>query len=388
MQGLIHKETFKYFKRLFKNTDSVLICSVILVSLAGLFTMSSFTPIEGRFFERQIIWIIISISAFFFSSMTDWSFLRRTRVIVFLFTASVVMLSMLFIFGSSTKGAISWFNFGTFSFQPIDPIKLVVIIILSKYFSKRHIEIANIRHILISGAYSFIIFFLVFLQPDFGSAVIIFLLWLGMVLVSGISKKHLLAVALLGVVSFGGLWLFVFRDYQKDRIVNFIYPLADIRGSGYNAYQSVIAVGSGQIFGKGIGYGTQSKLQFLPEYETDFIFAAFAEEWGFVGVLLLLTVYGIIFWRMLFLASRGNTNFETLFGLGLTLLFFIHAFVHIGTNIGLLPVTGNTMPFMSYGGSHLLTEYIGLGMLCGMSRSLRPAHRSYVSNEMVGISQK
>jgi rod shape determining protein RodA len=303
-----------------------------------------------------------------------------------LFGISVGLLSLLFVLGSVFKGAKSWFNLGVFSFQPVDLVKLVVILILAKYFSRRHIEIANIRHILVSGFYIFVIFTLVFLQPDFGSAIIIFFVWLGMVLVSGISKKHLLLVFLIGALVFGGLWLFVFKPYQKDRIRNFVNPLTDIHGSGYNAYQSKIAVGSGEIFGKGIGYGTQSKLLFLPEYETDFIFAAFAEEWGFLGVMLLFTLYGIVFWRMLSIASKGATNFEILFGIGLTILFLVHSVIHIGMNMGLLPVTGNTLPFMSYGGSHLLSEFLGLGILMGMKSSARVVHKDVARNELLGIS--
>lgn len=373
-----------------RNIDWILFASVFLVCLAGLFTMNSFSSIgttatSSRFFERQSIWLLISVIVFFISSQIDWGFLKNTKIIVILFALSVGLLSLLFVLGSVSKGAQSWFNFGAFSFQPTDPVKLVVILILAKYFSRRHIEIANIRHILVSGFYVFVIFLLVFLQPDFGSAIIIFFVWLGMVLVSGISKKHLFAVFMIGLLAFGGLWFFVFRPYQKDRIKTFIHPLTDIRGSGYNAYQSMVAVGSGQIFGKGIGYGTQSKLQFLPEYETDFIFAAFAEEWGFFGVLLLFALYGIIFWRMLLISSRGGTNFEILFGAGLTILFLVHIIIHVGMNIGLLPVTGNTLPFMSYGGSHLLAEFFGLGILMGMRRSSRAVHRDLASNEMVGV---
>ena len=167
--------------------------------------------------------------------------------------------------------------------------------------------------------------------------------------------------------------------------MNFIHPLTDIRGSGYNAYQSTIAVGSGELLGKGIGYGTQSKLQFLTEYQTDFIFAAFAEEWGFTGVLLLFTMYGLIFWRILHIAFRGGSNFEILFGVGIFILLFIHSFIHIGMNIGLLPVTGNTLPFMSYGGSHLLTEFLGLGILIGMRKSSRTVHKTVAQNELVGV---
>ena len=371
-------------RNLFKNIDWILFCSVFLIACAGLVTMNSFAG-SSTIFERQTIWLVISTVSFFGMSLVDWGFLKNTRIIITLFALSTAILLLLFVFGSVFKGAQSWFNFGTFSFQPVDVVKLVVVLLLAKYFSRRHMEIANIRHILVSGFYVFVVFALVLLQPDFGSAIIIFLLWLGMVLVSGISKKHLLAVFLVGLVSFGVLWLFVFQPYQKTRIKSFIHPLTDIRGSGYNAYQSTIAVGSGELLGKGIGYGTQSKLQFLPEYQTDFIFAAFAEEWGFVGVMLLFTLYGIIFWRMLRISFRGVGNFEILFGVGLTILFLIHTIIHIGMNIGLLPVTGNTLPFMSYGGSHLLAEFVGLGILMGMKRGGRAVHKDIASNEMVGV---
>lgn len=374
----------RFYSALFSDIDWILFFAVLMVSLAGLVSMNSFA-ISSRFFERQIIWLVLSLLVFFITSTINWSFLKNTRIIMILFAISVGLLFLLFAVGSVFKGAQSWFDLGAFSFQPADPIKLVVILILAKYFSRRHIEIANIRHILVSGFYVFIIFILVFLQPDFGSAIIIFFSWLGMVLISGISKKHLLTVFFVGLLAFVGLWLFVFKPYQKDRIRNFINPLANVRGSGYNAYQSTIAVGSGQLFGKGIGYGTQSKLQFLPEYQTDFIFATFAEEWGFVGVSLLFILYGIIFYRMLTISFFGVGNFEILFGVGLTLLFLIHTIIHVGMNIGLLPVTGNTLPFMSYGGSHLVTEFFGLGILMGMRKSARTVHKDTTSNEMVGV---
>jgi rod shape determining protein RodA len=368
----------------FKNIDWLLFGGVCLISLAGLFTMNSFVG-NGGFFDKQIIWLCFAVCIFFATSFIDWSFLKNTKIIISFFIGSVALLSALFIFGSIFKGAQSWFNFGAFSFQPVDPIKLVVILILAKYFSRRHIEIANIRHILVSGFYVFIIFLLVLLQPDFGSAIIIAFLWLGMVLVSGISKKHLLIVFCCGLLSFVTLWFFVFAPYQKNRIKTFIHPLTDVRGTGYNAYQATIAVGSGQVFGKGIGYGTQSKLQFLPEYQTDFIFAAFAEEWGFFGVILLFILYGIVFWRIMKISMRGGGNFQVLFGIGLCILFLVHTIIHIGMNLGLLPVTGNTLPFMSYGGSHLITEFVGLGMLMGMNRSSRTTHKDIDSNEVVGM---
>ena len=372
-----------YIQRI-RSIDWWMLGSAIVISIAGLVTMSSFTG-ENSFFEKQIIWIVISVCFFLVLSMVDFRFLRRTNVIMGLFIFSCIVLIALFPFGSVFKGAKSWFNLGFFALQPSDPIKIVVILILAKYFTRRHVEIAHIRHIFVSGIYAFIIFFLVLLQPDFGSAIIIFSIWFGMVLVSGISKKHLLAVFVVGVVSFSMLWLFVFQTYQKQRIMTYVHPLADIRGSGYNAYQSTIAVGSGQIFGKGIGFGTQSKLAFLPEYQTDFIFAAFSEEWGFVGVVLLFILFGILFYRILRASFQGDSNFETLFGLGVLVLFFSHVIIHVGMNIGVLPVTGTTIPFMSYGGSHLLTEFVALGILSGMSGYKRTVHREVMSQSSVVI---
>lgn len=369
-------------KNIFKNIDWLLFFCVLVISLFGLVTMNSFVG-PSNYFNRQIVWISVSALVFIFSSLVDWSFLKNSKVIVTLFLGSTALLLSLFILGSVFKGAQSWFDLGAFSFQPVDIVKLVVILLLSKYFSRRHIEIANLRHILVSGFYVFIVFLLVLLQPDFGSAIIIFSVWFGMVMVSGISKKHLFLVFLTGSLVFGGLWLFAFKPYQKARIMTFLNPLTDIRGTGYNAYQSTIAVGSGQLFGKGVGYGTQSKLQFLPEYQTDFIFSAFAEEWGFVGVLILFTLYGIVFWRILKIAFEGSGNFEILFGLGLAILFFVHAFIHVGMNIGLLPVTGNTLPFMSYGGSHLMSEFFGLGILMGLRKSGRSVHKDMATkNEL------
>ncbi len=366
------------------NIDWVLFFAALFIALAGLVTMNSFNG-ENFFFTRQITFLAVSIGVFFVCSLVDFRFLRKTWVVVSLFVASCALLTILFVIGHVSRGAQSWFRLGSFSFQPSDPIKLVVILILAKYFSRRHIEIAHIRHILVSGFYAFVIFILVLLQPAFGSAMIVFTIWFGMVLVSGISKKHLLAVFLIGLVAFSFLWFYMFKDFQKQRIINFLHPLADIRGSGYHAYQSTIAVGSGMLVGKGVGYGTQSRLQFLPEYHTDFIFAAFAEEWGFIGAMLLFVLFGVVIWRILRIGLRGESNFEMLYAMGVAILLMSHFVINVGMNIGLLPVTGITVPFMSYGGSHLLTEFMALGILMGMRRYGRPAHKDVMKNEFLGI---
>ena len=331
-----------------------------------------------------MIAIAVSVIVFFAASIVDLRFLRSTWFSVTLFLISTGLLMALFTLGKISHGAQSWFSFGTFSFQPSDLAKVALIIILAKYFSRRHIEIANIRHILVSGIYTFILFVLVIMSPDLGSAVIIFLIWLGMVMVSGISKKHLLAMIAIVAVAFALLWSFGFKEYQKDRIRNFINPLGDIHGAGYNAYQSTIAVGSGGILGKGVGYGTQSRLKFLPEYQTDFIFAAFAEEWGLVGIVILFTLYGIVIWRIVKNSMNSANNFEMLFGAGVAIYFIVHIAINVGMNLHLLPVTGTPLPFMSYGGTHLLTEFLALGILMSMRHTARPAHRDAVKNEFIG----
>ena len=364
--------------------DVTLFVAMVCVLVAGLLTMSSF---EGHdsYFWKQGLWMIITLSAFLFVSRFEYRFLKQTRTVLFLYISVLAVLILLFLMGHVSKGAQSWFQFAGVAFQPADLMKLALIIVLAKYFSRRHVEIANIRHIIISGIYAFIPFVLVVLQPDFGSAMVLFAIWFGMVLVSGISKKHLFAVIAIGVITFSLAWKLVFKPYQKARIMNFIYPLQDIRGTGYNAYQSTIAVGSGGLLGKGIGYGTQSRLNFLPEYKTDFIFAAYAEEWGFVGAVLLLIFYFIILYKLATYALVGDTTFEALFTYGVLIWFLTHIAINIGMNLGIMPVTGIPLPLMSYGGSHLLAEGIALGIAAAMHRYARSGHKYQMSNEFVGL---
>ncbi len=374
-------------EKVLKRIDWLLVFFILPVVAGGLVTMKSFTPAEssGDFFGRQIIWVAISFAVFLIFSFIDFRFLKRTDVLVFLFLLLSGILLLLVVVGSTGGGPKSWFNFGLFSFQPVDLMKLVLVLVLAKYFSRRHVEIRDFKHIFISGLYAFIPLILVLAQPDFGSAMVIMFIWFGMVLVSGISKKHLLLVFLSGAVIFAGLWLFAFEPYQKARIYTFINPMSDIHKTGYNVFQSTVAVGSGQVLGKGLGFGTQSRLKFLPVPQSDFVFAAYAEEWGFVGSILILILYCLIIWRILWNASLGATNFEILFGLGIAIFFIGHILVNVGMNLGLMPVTGIPLPFMSYGGSHLLAEFAGLGILMSMRRYGRSAHRDDVKNEFLGV---
>lgn len=376
-----------FFSKIFSRKTSIdwtFFSAALLVVLFGLITMSTFTG-NNLFLKKQIISLFVALGAFFLATRMDTDILKRTNVLVALFLFVSFLLLVLFGLGHVAKGAQSWFKIGLFAFEPVDAMKLVLILVLAKYFSRRHVEIAHFRHILVSGVYAFIPFVLVLFQPDFGSAMIIFFVWFGLILVSGISKKHLALVFLSGAIVFGGLWMSILKPYQKARILTFVHPLSDIRGTGYNAYQSTIAIGSGQWLGKGVGYGTQSRMRFLPEYQTDFIFSAFAEEWGLVGVAILFVLFFVIVGRILVVAQVLATNFEILYAIGVAILIIAPFVVNIGMTIGLLPVTGVAVPFMSYGGSHLLIEFIALGLLVSMKKGSRPAHPSALKNEFLGV---
>lgn len=373
-------------KDFFKKTsvDYFLLLGIFPLLVASLTTLNSFTG-QGGQFNHQLLWIIISLIIFFALSFIDFRFMRKTGPVVSFYVLSFLFLLSLFVLGSKVNGARSRFSIGSFSLQPVEFAKLALIFVLAKYFSKRHVEIANFKHIIISGIYALLIFAVVLVQPDFGSAIVVFCIWFGMVLFSGISKKHLLTVVVGGTVAFLLLWNFGLHEYQKQRILNFIHPLADIRGSGYNAYQSMVAVGSGGLLGKGIGFGTQSRLNFLPEYETDFIFAAFSEEWGYIGVLFICASFALVVFRVLSNASRSESNFESLYGVGVAIFLMSHFFINVGMNIGLMPVTGIPLPFVSYGGSNMLVFFSALGVLMGMRRYSRVANKEAMRNEFLGI---
>jgi rod shape determining protein RodA len=364
--------------------DWTLLLPALALSGLGILTMSTFG--QGvSLAPRQMLWLLIGTVFYFVLASLDLRFVRRTPVIMVLYVTSAVLLAGLLVFAHPVLGARAWFSLGPVSFQPADLAKLALIALLAKYLSRRHVEIGDVRHILVSGMWAFALILLIVVEPDMGNAMIFSSLWLGMMLVSGISKKHLAALGLIGLVAATGLWFGGLKPYQRTRIISFVNPASDIHGAGYNAYQAKIAVGSGELFGKGIGYGTQSKLRFLPEYQTDFIFAAFAEEWGFIGVLILLALYALLFARLIQIAQSSATNFDAFFTLGFLILFAAHLAIHAGISLGLLPVTGTTSPFMSSGGSHLMLEFGALGVITSLARHGRAAPKSSISNEFLGV---
>lgn len=355
--------------RILNEVDWVLFLSVLIIAILGVVTMkpfgfSAFDENSNYFFSRQIVWALFGICAFFIAFFINWNFLKTNSIFLFLIYLLVLGALFILIFTADTiRGAKSWYRIYSLSIEPVELMKPVLILLLAKYFSKRHVEIARLRHIFISGAYAFLPALLVFMHSDFGSAVILLGIWLGMGLCGGIKFKHLIFIFLCGAIAFALLWGLFLEPYQKARVISFLDPKKDTKDTGYHALQSVIAVGSGGIFGKGIGFGTQSRLEFLPENETDFIFASFVEEWGFVGAAILFLFFGIILQRILRAGIYSESNFEKLYAAGLALFLFLQITVHIGMNIGLFPITGLGLPFMSYGGSFIISSFFALGIL-------------------------
>jgi rod shape determining protein RodA len=227
----------------------------------------------------------------------------------------------------------------------------------------RHIEMYRIKHILLSGAYFLAPSILLFFQPDLGSVLILAALWAGILIVSGIKIRHFLILCFCFLLILIFSWFFLLREYQKERIISFLQPQLEPLGMGWSQTQAKIAIGSGGIFGKGIGKGSQTQYGFLPEPQTDFIFAALAEETGLIGVSVLLFLFSVFLWRVFKIALLAQTNFPRLFSVGFAILLISQIFIHIGMNLGILPIIGISLPLVSYGGSSLIATLIGLGIL-------------------------
>ena len=359
-----------------KKIDWFLVLPIIPLVIMSLSALYSFSSLGEDFFLRQMLWFIISFSLFFVFSQVDFSFFKKTSHVILFYGFSLLLLVFVLFFGVKINGARSWIHIAGFSFQPADLTKVAFAVLLSKYLAKRHIILKSFKYVFFTFLYFALPFFLIFLQPDFGSALILLIIWFGIVLFSGLSKKHFFLFLVTGIIASLFLWTFVFHDYQKKRVLTFLHPLSDVRGAGYNAYQSTIAVGSGRIVGKGVGYGTQSRLAFLPEHETDFIFAAITEEWGFIGTFTILLSFLFLLLRLVSYVEYSHGNFERLFTLGFIFYLLAHIIINIGMNIGLMPVTGVPLPFVSYGGSHLLVEFLFLAIILSF-RSHTRTHSIY-----------
>lgn len=355
------KNLFYHLKQL----DWILIISTILLVCLGLLSIYSSSFGKGDFlnFKKQIAFFVIGIFIMFFISFFDWRFLKENpNLILFLYFIILLSLIGLFFFSREIRGVKSWYTIGPFSIDPTEFIKIILIILLAKYFSTRHVEMYKFRHIIFSGLYILIPAILIFLQPDSGSVLILIILWVSILVVSGIKIRHFLILSVCGLIILALVWSFLLKDYQKERLISFFVPYEPL-GSGWSQNQAKIAIGSGGILGKGIIKGSQTQYGFLPEPQTDFIFSAIAEETGLTGILLMFFLFSILIWRIVKIAINSQNNFSRLFVSGLAIVLICQIFINIGTNIGILPVIGISLPLLSYGGSGLICTLIGIGIL-------------------------
>jgi len=349
-----------------------LVMAVSALLLVGMGLLSLYSSSIGREdfsnFKKQLVFLGIGFLLMVLLSFWDYRILRNDPyLILILYFSCLLGLAGLFFFAPEIRGVQRWYQIGPFSLGPTEFIKLVLIMLLAKYFSMRHVEMYRLRHILLSGFYVLIPALLIYHQPDLGSVFILIFVWAAILLMSGIKLKVFLLLILCGALLFALAWPFLLHDYQKERIISFVSPKeADPLKTGWSRIQSEIAIGSGGFFGHGFGQGFQAQSGYLSEPQTDFIFAAIAEEFGFLGVMILMILFIIFIWRIIKLASLSQSNFSRLFVLGFAALLVVQLFINIGMNLGLLPIMGVPLPFVSYGGSSLIVFFIGLGIIQNM----------------------
>jgi rod shape determining protein RodA len=343
------------FFRYIQAADWFLISGVftlVTLGLAAIYSVElSFGNSDFLNVGKQLAAAAAGVAAFALLARSNYHLLRNYALVSYV--AGLVLLAGVLIFGTTVRGTTGWYALGPVSFQPVEFMKLALAIALAAYFSRRARVDFGWRELFESGLITAVPVGFVLLQPDLGSALLLMGMWGILVLFAGMKKRHLAALASVFAVISVVAWMFLLAPYQKDRILTFANPAMDPLGQGYNVAQAIIAVGAGGWFGRGLGFGSQSQLKFLPEAQTDFIFAVIAEELGFVGILLLLSAFAVVLFRIWRIASRTSDDFTSYLLIGIGGVLFVQFFVNAGMNLGLLPVTGVALPFVSYGGSSL-----------------------------------
>ncbi len=349
-----------------RNFDWLLFAVIFLLICFGLAEIYSVALGQGDEsllnFKKQLIFAAIGLAVFFTFSFIDYHFLKSFSNYFYILSAALLVLVL--IFGSTVRGTKGWFYIANLGIQPVEFAKAVLILFLARYFSTSYLRSNQTRHILLAGLGFLGFFILVLAQPDLGSGMILFLLWLSMVMLAGFNRRYFIAIFLMLAVLFTGAWSFYLKPYQKQRVITFFNPSYDPLDQGYNVSQAIIAVGAGREFGRGIGFGSQSQLKFLPESQNDFIFAVVAEELGFLGAALVLAFFAFLVFRCVVNVRKNiKDDFGIFFVIGATSLIFIQLFINIGMNLGILPVIGISLPFMSYGGSSLISNLMLFGIV-------------------------
>ena len=365
-----------YFKRYVDQLRSIDWLMMLAMFVLLLFGVSSIYSVDlsfasGDFLntKKQLIAIGIGFGFVLWFSLSNYKLLRNYSTVMYFI--GILLLIGVLLFGENIRGAQGWFVFGPVSFQPVEYVKIALIVALATYFGKHSARRFNAKILLGSLFIVIIPVVLVLMQPDFGSAFILLGIWFLVILLAGLPFRYLFTLVTLGAVFFVLAWSFVFADYQKARLITFVNPTYDPLGQGYNVQQAIIAVGSGGWFGRGLGFGSQSQLKYLPESQTDFIFAVIAEELGFVGVILLFLAFILLFSRLFHYVKKTYDNFTIFLLLGIIIAIFLQLLVNVGMNLGLFPVTGIGLPFVSYGGSSMVFFMLLIGIAQSISMNTR-----------------
>ena len=359
------------------SAKKILFIALFIAGIGILSIYSSTYQREGALglvtYKRQIVWTLLG--AIFFIIMSNVNYRRFWDWTYFLYAFALLLLSLVFILGIVRLGAQRWLKFYGFNFQPSELVKLIVLIFLARYFSVKSVDDVSMavssfgisRAVILPFIFVAIPMGLVFLQPDLGTATTIFFIFLSLLYLSQARLRYIVILLSIIILSLPIFWHFL-RDYQKDRLQVFLNPNIDPLGAGYTVIQSKIAIGSSGFFGKGWLGGTQSQLHFLPESHTDFIFATFVEEWGFLGSAVLLCLYYLLIRLGLLIAQRTTDHFGRLLAYGISLMLGVQACINIAMNLGIAPVVGLPLPLMSYGGSSMLITFMALGILANIDK--------------------
>lgn len=350
-----------------RHLDFVLIAMIIGIAALGailIYSATSYATGDVSPFHSlrlQIVWIIIGLVAFALSASFDYQKLRTYSDVIYV--VSVILLIVVLVLGRTVLGAQRWIPVGPFGLQPSELAKLGLIISLAAFLSRRKEGFAPPRDVGFALLYTAILLGLVMLQPDLGTALVFVAILVGILFASGVSLGYLAGLAGAGVVILPiSMRLNIIKSYQIQRLLVFLRPGEDPSGSGYSLLQSKIAIGSGQLFGRGLFLGSQTRLNFIPHAPTDFIFAVLGEQLGFIGAALLITLFGVLLWRLVRVAQTARDLFGMLLVAGVLSMLTFQVFVNIGMTVGIMPITGIPLPLVSYGGSSMLTTMIGLGL--------------------------
>jgi rod shape-determining protein RodA len=354
------------FNKIYRLDWFVILAVFCLLAVGSLAIYSVELSLDVPFFflRKQYLALLIGIIISLFilrSHYSMWRHLSRGLYLLAIFLLIFVLVKAELTGG--VRGTARWISFMGFSFQPVELMKFAFIVQMAKYFSEKALIQIGWREVFQSASLLAPPFLLVVLQPDLGSALFLSGIWFLMLVFAGL-RIHYIAI-ISGLASFFAIigWNFVLRDYQKNRVLAFLDPTLDPLGIGYNMRQATIAIGSGQLLGRGLGFGSQSQLRFLPEAQTDFIFAVIAEELGFLGAMFICLCFALLIWRTGIIALRARDGFGAFLAIGIGIAFFLQAFINIGVNLSIMPATGIPLPFVSYGGSSILLSIVLIGVL-------------------------